>query len=130
MFDIGILIQHPSIDPDKITAGLCAKPTSMCRSGDRVVTPKGRETGDRHRWTSWSYFESDDSLSSNEKIRLILKKIQDAASLISIVSKEGGKATLIIRHDSSDYANCELNPEALTLLARLSVTVGFEVFAE
>jgi Domain of unknown function (DUF4279) len=130
MFDIGILIQHPTMDPEKITDELGAKPTSMFRRNDLVITPTGRETGDRYKWTSWSYFGEDDSLSPNEKIDFLLKKIVRSSAFVSAIAKGGGKVTLVIRHDGDGYDHCEVRPETVSLLASLSITIGFEVFAE
>jgi hypothetical protein len=44
MSSVGILIQHPSIDPQKITVELGITPTTIARSGEPVITPIGRKT--------------------------------------------------------------------------------------
>ena len=129
MFDIGILIQHPFIDPDKITDELGLQPTSKSRRNDPVVTPKGRETGDRYKLTSWSYFDERSSSSPNERINTLLKKIERVEGFIGGIGKDGGRVTLIIRHDGDGYDHCEIGPDVTHLLANMSIVIGFEVFA-
>jgi hypothetical protein len=129
MNSIGILIRHPSIDPQKITQELALAPTRMACSGDPVVTPKGRTSGDHHKWSSWSYFDEDESKGIDLRAAQLLQKIEAHRDFISGIISSGGRVTLIIRSEGDSHMQCEFGPAELALLSSMSITIGFEVFA-
>ena len=130
MSSIGILIKHPSIDPDQITTAFGVIPTTAVRRGDMVTTPRGTQSGDRYQWSSWSYFDADISKNLNARIVRLLEKVSSNEDLITEISIGGGLITFIVRPESTSHIHCELAPNSLALLSRLSITLGLEIFPD
>jgi hypothetical protein len=125
---IGLLIQHPSIDPARITLGLGVEATVSMRFGDPVITPKGRESGGRYKWSSWSYFDEDGSRDLSLRSDSLFALIRGNEELLGAITTDGGRITVIVRSNHDSHAFCEFDPTKLALLSRLSISLGFEVF--
>ncbi len=122
---IQLLVSAPQLDPDELGRALGLQPSLVLKAGDPVVTPKGRQTGDFHRATSWSLLcetASDDAEGVASEIRRLVHAVARAGPMLRRIRSAGGRAYLTI-YVSSPCA-LEIAVEDLGVLRESQVALG------
>lgn len=124
----GVLIQHPDIDPVRISARLGLEPTRMGRSGEPVILENGRRTGANHRWSSWSYFIDFEGEILEQEVTSLVRKLIPHRLFFEEMEHDGGRIMFIFRVDQNKHTVCSISPDMLLELSNLKVRLEFEVF--
>ena len=129
-FDIDLLIVHPTLAPEAITAAMRWRPRVVHAVGAARRTPNGmalpgycRDTRWRYEWRyvtreQWFTFALDAAVRALEKRALFLRRLLDS----------GGEVHLSVQFLGDGYFGDAIAPDMLARLARLGVHFGIEVF--
>ena len=129
-FDIDLLVIHPTLPPEAITAAMRWRPHVVHPAGAARRAPNGvalpghyRDTRWRYEWCyvtreQWFTFALDAAAQALEKRALFLRRLLDS----------GGKVHLSVQFLGDGYFGDAVAPDTLARLARLGVHFGIEVF--
>jgi len=131
-YNFRILIKHPIMDPEIISAELALVPSGMSKSGDPVRTPQGIIVGSGvYNHSSWGkswhvggkryFFES---------IPSIMEKLEGKKLFINDLNETGGSVELIFHLDGASYIGDTISWELLARMGKLKINMGVEVFPE
>jgi hypothetical protein len=120
-YSIRLLITHPSISIDEITAALEMEPTHAWNAGERHFT---KDTMWGH--TSWT----EGKRLFFEEIRDVLEWLEERQEFVSRLISSGGEFHVIAQLPGSLNIGSDLLPEAMALAAKLGVRIGVEVFPD
>jgi Domain of unknown function (DUF4279) len=131
-FDIELLIIHPTIDPDEITAALGLEPARLHRVGDRRKTPKGTVLQGNYPDTRWRYCVRREVKHQwfADEVAAFVKRLEPHKAFLSHVSTTGGRAILLIQFLGDGYHGDKVPTAVLARLVDLGLDLGLESFLD
>ncbi len=131
-FDVELLIVHPTLDPQKISAALGLDAQFAHRVGDQRKTPKGTPLSGTYQDTRWRYsrrHETPDQWFAG-KIAELIDCIEPHKAFLKELRSTGGKACLIVQFLGDGYFGDEIPQAILARLTDFELDFGIECFAD
>lgn len=128
-YRIRVLLTHPEIDLQVITATTGLSPSRHWTKGDKRVTPHGRELPGFHQASMWSYWvDVENTREFADSVAKVLDLMAPARAVIHDLISTNGQATLIIELSGTRNIGDVIAPAALAKIAGLGLSLGIEVF--
>lgn len=128
-YSVDLLIEHPVMPPETITAGVGLRPQYSWRQGERRKTPDGTLLPGARPDTMWRH------VTSREGHRLFFEAVKDMLvqlrhhqDFLLRISSEGGHVTLIVNLPGDVNIGDVLDADSARLLSELRIGLGIEVF--
>ena len=123
------LISHAELDPDAVSRQLNLTPYLSQRRGSKVLTPKGRASGDIYKAGKWAYETEVASLQLLEvELAKLVAHLSYSRDFIRDVSNKGGKVLIYISLSEPHAFALEIEPKVLGELSAMGVHLAMEVF--
>lgn len=137
-FVIDLRFRHPSIDPKVITRALRMRPRRAWRAGDSRRTSKGEPlegTYDGSYWSKpitsrrkWVRATVGSGLVAEKYVVKLLKLLEDHASLLRRIRRDGGSAEIWISSHSVQNYPFIITPETSMSLMRAGITLIIDIY--
>ncbi len=132
-FTVSLRIRHPGIDPDDITSALNLRPQHTWKAGTPRRGPGGESLEGTYRESYWmarlmdSPQMSSASLSVERILLQTLAHLRRSQPFLAALKSEGGEVDLHVSIFGRRNFTLELSADALAMLARLGLSVSFDV---
>lgn len=128
-FRLRVLVRHDSMDPDEISSALGIEPSSCCKAGEHVVTPKGKMLSSIHNHTSWSRSRNfSDRKSLSSEFHALIEELESASTGLSSLAKKGCDMVVLLDISGEFNVGSVFSRSDLKRLLELHVGLGLEVF--
>ncbi len=129
-FDIDLLISHPTLPPEAITAAMRWRPhithaAGAPRRATNGATIPGRYPDTRWRY-EWTYVTREQWFA--DALAAAALALEKRATFLRRLLDSGGKVHLSVQFLGDGYFGDAIDPDTLGRLARLGVNLGIEVF--
>jgi hypothetical protein len=130
-FEITLLIRHPDLDPELITAKLRLQPHRSWQAGEPRTTPKGKVLPGSHKTSCWNHvFRYQGDVHFSEEIDTILAQLTPCRALFRKIEQTGGKSQLFLKLPGDQNLGDELSWKILKKFADLRVGFSLETFPQ
>jgi hypothetical protein len=129
-FDLDLLIVHPTLTPEEITAGLGLLPKSVQAVGQPRRTPKGTPLQGVYRDTRWRHCRLHETANQWFVQALVdfVEELRPCKTFLRTLRSTGGEAQVIIQFLGDGYFGDTIPLSTLSLLTELGLDLGLEVF--
>lgn len=130
--DVELLIMHPTISPEEITAALGMEAQiAHCAGAPKILSNGKRLPGlwPDTRWRHSRQYEISDQWFLG-KVEELVGRLETHKAFLTALKSSGGKATLILQFFADGYWGDNLPPALLTKLASLDLDLGIECYAD
>jgi hypothetical protein len=130
-FSVDLLIVHPTLDPEEITAAMGLRAHSQHRVSDPRQTSSGLNLPGKYRGTRWRHsrrFEVDGQHFASRLTELVDDLTHRRAFFQEMIAT-GGSGELILQFLGDGYHGDTIARGTLTKLSGLGLDLGIECFA-
>jgi hypothetical protein len=129
IYRVRLLIRHPHIDPDSITAKLGLSPSVSHMVGHERKTPTGTPLPGVHKRTTWSYsVRVEGKRFFSEDVADLVSRLEESAAFLRELTDTGGSAELSVSLPGDVNIGDVIRWPDLQKIASLRIDFGVEVF--
>ncbi len=130
-FKIVLMIDHPGMDPARITAELGMKPRYHWKAGDARQTPVGTPLPGRRQQSYWAI--SEEVAGHRDFFTSVadwVARLEPSAAFLSEIVETGGSIYIGLQLSGKRNIGDVINWDALARIAALKIQLGVEVFPD
>jgi uncharacterized protein DUF4279 len=130
-YKVSLRLQHPSMNPDEISAALSLKPKQKWKAGEQRKTPTGIPLEGNREESYWCCdMDHPNGVELSEFLETLTKKLKEKKEFLAKIRSTGGSTEFFIgwfsRRNSGDIFDWKL----LKTLAELQINLSFDVYGE
>lgn len=125
---VSLRVEHPTVDPDQISAQLGIKPDTKWMAGSERVSPKGNLLDGKHEKSYWSCaLESDDRVGLADFLTTFTARLEAHKDFLRWIRSTGGRTEYFVgwfsNGNSGEIFSCDLLGKLSDLCIDLSLDV-------
>jgi hypothetical protein len=128
-FGLNLVIRHPTVDPDEITARLGISPRTKWTSGEARKTPTGTPLGGTNKESAWGYVaEFGDESRFADELQKLVDFVHPHKAFFRSITETGGRAFAFVQLPGDVGVGDEISWQVLEKLGDLRISLSVEVF--
>jgi hypothetical protein len=130
-YSIWLMIQHPNIDPAKITETLGLRPNVSGIAGSRRMTPAGKTLPSTHKLSEWSHwFRVERSRRFFIDVVRVIDRLEPHRDFLLKIVGDGGTIDLTVHLPGDVNIGSDFPWQEMSRLCGLRIDLGVEIFPD